>query len=202
MRVEVFPNISGRSRQGVPTRAIQSIASRNKRLSAPDRPGSPILPNRSGATRSHCASFRTNRSKAASHWEALNQGSSSMGAPSSMSTGLSATGGVPADPAPDRRTDRALHQPAWSRSRYSQPHHPEPPGRDFAGLATGNPGLNPRTCSWTARARGTADREAWYEDAPVRTKAHTTDTPFLTSRSRRRGLVAHIPSGRLEPALA
>src|SRR5829696_580705 len=188
MRVEVFPNISGRSRQGVPTRAIQSIASRNKRLSAPDRPGSPILPNRSGATRSH--------------WEALNQGSSSMGAPSSMSTGLSATGGVPADPAPDRRTDRALHQPAWSRSRYSQPHHPEPPGRDFAGLATGNPGLNPRTCSWTARARGTADREAWHEDAPVRTKAHTADTPFLTSRSRRRGLVAHTPSGRLEPALA
>jgi hypothetical protein len=71
-----FPNISGRSRQGAPTGAIQSTASRNRRLFAPDRPGSPILPGRSGATRSHCVSFRTNRSKAASHWEALNQGPS------------------------------------------------------------------------------------------------------------------------------
>src|SRR3954462_12462436 len=69
-----FPNISGRSRQGAPTRAIQSTASRNRRLSAADRPGSPILPGRSGATRSHCVSFRTNRSKAASHWEALQSG--------------------------------------------------------------------------------------------------------------------------------
>src|SRR4051812_28886197 len=77
-----LPNFSGRSRQGAPTRAIQSIASRNRRLSAADRPGSPILPGRSGATRSHCVSLRTNRSKAASHWEALNQGFSPTPTPS------------------------------------------------------------------------------------------------------------------------
>src|SRR5260370_32587412 len=61
-----FPKISGRSRQGPPTRAIHKTASRNRRLSAPDRPGSPTLPGRCGAARSHCSSLKIRRFKASS----------------------------------------------------------------------------------------------------------------------------------------
>ena len=68
-----FPNASGRSRQGAPTRAIQSTPSMNSRLSAADRPGSPILPGKCGAMHDHCSSLKTRRSKASSILEALNQ---------------------------------------------------------------------------------------------------------------------------------
>src|SRR5579884_159477 len=59
-----FPNTSGRSRQGDPVRAIHSTASRKRRLSSPERPGSPTFPGSSGATRAHCSSLKTLRSKA------------------------------------------------------------------------------------------------------------------------------------------
>jgi hypothetical protein len=61
-----FPNISGRSRQGAPTRAIQSTPSKKSRLSAADRPGSPTLPGKSDAMRAHCSSLKTRRSMASS----------------------------------------------------------------------------------------------------------------------------------------
>ena len=59
-----FPNAAGRSRQGDPVRAIHSTASRKRRLSSPERPGSPTFPGSSGATRCHCSSLKTLRSKA------------------------------------------------------------------------------------------------------------------------------------------
>jgi len=68
-----FPNISGRSRQGAPTRAIQSTPSKKSRLSAADRPGSPTLPGKCGAIRAHWSSLRTRRFKASSILEAMNQ---------------------------------------------------------------------------------------------------------------------------------
>jgi hypothetical protein len=61
--VNQFPKTSGRSRQGAPVRTIHKIPSRDRRLSSPLRPGSPFLPGRSGAIRSHCASVRTARIK-------------------------------------------------------------------------------------------------------------------------------------------
>jgi hypothetical protein len=67
------PNSWCRSRQGDPVRTIHKIASRKSRLFAPLRPGSPGFPGRTGATRSHCASFKTVRSKVALHWGALKQ---------------------------------------------------------------------------------------------------------------------------------
>jgi hypothetical protein len=67
------PNSGCKSRQGDPVRAIHKIASRKSRLFAPLRPGSPGFPGRTGATRSHCASFKTVRSKVALHLRALNQ---------------------------------------------------------------------------------------------------------------------------------
>src|SRR5215212_12218113 len=59
-----LPNMAGRSRQGAPVRAIQSTASTNWRLSAPERPGSPGLPGSRCAIWFHCASLRHDRSKA------------------------------------------------------------------------------------------------------------------------------------------
>ena len=56
------PKCSGRSRQGAPTRAIHSTASMKRRLSAPERPGSPGFPGRWGATRSHIESLKLDRS--------------------------------------------------------------------------------------------------------------------------------------------
>ncbi len=41
-------NCGGRSRHGAPARTIHNTASRNSRLSSPERPGSPSLPGRSG----------------------------------------------------------------------------------------------------------------------------------------------------------
>src|SRR3982751_6019288 len=56
------PNRGGRSRQGLPVRAIHSTASTNRRLSLPLRPGSPGLPRQSGSIFAHWASVKTNRS--------------------------------------------------------------------------------------------------------------------------------------------
>ncbi len=55
------PNASGRSRHGTPVRTSHSTASRNKRLSVPDRPGSPALPGSSGSIRFHWASLNIMR---------------------------------------------------------------------------------------------------------------------------------------------
>src|SRR5689334_18741107 len=57
-----FPNKGGRSRQGLPVRAIHSTASTNRRLSLPLRPGSPGLPRHRGSIFAHWASVKTNRS--------------------------------------------------------------------------------------------------------------------------------------------
>src|ERR1700730_15878569 len=51
------------------------------RLSAAGRPGSPGLPGRRGAIRSHCESFNTLRIKADLHFSALNQISQQRGIP-------------------------------------------------------------------------------------------------------------------------
>src|SRR6201997_3163722 len=57
-----WPNEGGRSRQGLPVRAIHSTASTNSRLSLPLRPGSPGLPRQSGSIFAHWPSVKTNRS--------------------------------------------------------------------------------------------------------------------------------------------
>src|SRR5262249_21282530 len=57
-----WPNEGGRSRQGLPVRAIHRTASTNRRLSSPLRPGSPRLPRQSGSIFAHWASVKTNRS--------------------------------------------------------------------------------------------------------------------------------------------
>src|SRR5215210_5412384 len=56
------PNSAGRSRQGLPVRAIHSTASTNRRLSAPLRPGSDFFPRQCGSILAHWASVSTNRS--------------------------------------------------------------------------------------------------------------------------------------------
>ncbi len=76
-----FPNSACRSRHGEPVRAIHRTASRNRRLSAPERPGSPGLPGRSGATRSHCSSLNIRRSKAGLRFPVLNPISRPRGIP-------------------------------------------------------------------------------------------------------------------------
>src|SRR5215813_7182872 len=62
-----LPKYSGRSRQGEPVRAIHKTASRNRRLSSPERPGSPSFPGTSGAICPQCSSFNTRRIKADLH---------------------------------------------------------------------------------------------------------------------------------------
>src|SRR5215213_1419494 len=57
-----FPNAGGRSRQGLPVRAIHSTASTNRRLFLPLRPGSPGLPKQRGSIFAHWASVKTKRS--------------------------------------------------------------------------------------------------------------------------------------------
>src|ERR1051325_2747020 len=57
-----WPNSGGRSRQGLPVRAIHSIASTNRRLSAPLRPGSDFFPRQCGSIFAHWASVSTYRS--------------------------------------------------------------------------------------------------------------------------------------------
>src|SRR3954463_9768602 len=56
------PNSGGRSRQGLPVRAIHNIASTNRRLSAPLRPGSDFFPRQCGSIFAHWASVSTYRS--------------------------------------------------------------------------------------------------------------------------------------------
>src|SRR3954451_12544113 len=57
-----WPNAAGRSRQGLPVRAIHKTASTNRRLSAPLRPGSDFFPRQCGSIFAHWASVSTNRS--------------------------------------------------------------------------------------------------------------------------------------------
>src|SRR6478752_6151197 len=56
------PKNAGRSRQGLPVRAIHNTASTNRRLSAPLRPGSDCFPRQCGSILAHWASVSTNRS--------------------------------------------------------------------------------------------------------------------------------------------
>lgn len=57
-----LPNNGGKSRHGLPVRAIHSTASVNKRASPPVRPGSDGFPRQNGCIFVHCASVRQNRS--------------------------------------------------------------------------------------------------------------------------------------------
>ena len=57
-----WPKARGRSRHGLPVRAIHNTASTNSRLSLPLRPGSLGLPRQSGSIFAHWASVKTNRS--------------------------------------------------------------------------------------------------------------------------------------------
>src|SRR3984885_978637 len=56
------PNSAGRSRQGLPVRAIHNTASTNRRLSSPLRPGSDFFPRQCGSIFAHWASLSTYRS--------------------------------------------------------------------------------------------------------------------------------------------
>src|SRR5665213_490126 len=56
------PNSGGRSRQGLPVRAIHNTASTNRRLSSPLRPGSDFFPSQCGSIFAHWASLSTYRS--------------------------------------------------------------------------------------------------------------------------------------------
>jgi len=66
-----LPKLSGRSRHGAPARTSHKTASINSLLSSPDRPGSPFLPGKRGAIRSHWASFNNVRLKAGLHFSSL-----------------------------------------------------------------------------------------------------------------------------------
>src|SRR3954469_22295035 len=57
-----LPNSAGRSRHGLPVRAIHSTASTKRRLSAPLRPGSDFFPRQCGSILAHWASVSTYRS--------------------------------------------------------------------------------------------------------------------------------------------
>jgi hypothetical protein len=57
-----FPKQGGRSRHGLPVRAIHSTASTKRRLSLPLRPGSVGLPKQCASIFAHWASVNTNRS--------------------------------------------------------------------------------------------------------------------------------------------
>jgi hypothetical protein len=68
------PNSGGRSRQGLPVRAIHSTASTNMRLSVPLRPGSPTLPGSKSSIRFHCPSrscFRMAPPTRATGWSCI-----------------------------------------------------------------------------------------------------------------------------------
>src|SRR3954449_9306433 len=57
-----WPNVAGKSRQGLPVRAIHNTASTKRRLSAPLRPGSDGFPRQCGSIFAHWASVSTYRS--------------------------------------------------------------------------------------------------------------------------------------------
>src|SRR3954464_2035049 len=74
-----WPNDGGRSRQGLPVRAIHSTASTNRRLFLPLRPGSPGLPRQRGSIFAHWASVKRNLSI-----QSLNHSQAWMGIPESQ----------------------------------------------------------------------------------------------------------------------
>src|SRR6202521_2960491 len=76
-----WPNEPGRSRHGLPVRAIHKTASTNSRLSLPLRPGSPGLPRHRGCIFAHWASVKTNRSI-----QSLNHALANMRIPESQQT--------------------------------------------------------------------------------------------------------------------
>ena len=86
-----LPKPMGKSRQGAPVRTIHKTASTNNRLSAAVRPGSPLLPGKSGEIFSYWASLNSVRIKADLHFSALNHCSPGKSNPTQnqMSTGPS-----------------------------------------------------------------------------------------------------------------
>src|SRR5665213_1886028 len=67
-----FPKEAGRSRQGLPARTTQRIASTKRRLSLPLRPGSVGLPRQCGSIFAHWASVSTDRSiRSLNHIQAI-----------------------------------------------------------------------------------------------------------------------------------
>ena len=60
--VHQLPNNAGKSRQGLPVRAIHNTASKSRRLFLPLRPGSVGLPRQCGSIFAHWASVSTKRS--------------------------------------------------------------------------------------------------------------------------------------------
>src|ERR1700712_5345352 len=90
-----LPNNGGRSRQGLPVRAIHNTASTNNRLFPPVRPGSVGLPRQTGSIFFHCASVRMNRSMANS-FRSLNHDRRSRGNPQ-FSTDPNPTRSAPHD---------------------------------------------------------------------------------------------------------
>ena len=58
-----LPKPIGKSRQGAPVRTIHKTASTNNRLSAAVRPGSPLLPGKSGEIFSYWASLNSVRNQ-------------------------------------------------------------------------------------------------------------------------------------------
>src|SRR5690242_19868951 len=81
-----WPNSVGRSRQGLPVRAIHNTASTNRRLSAPLRPGSDLFPRQCGSIFAHWASVSTYRSILSLDHNILLRPSSISTDPSSSST--------------------------------------------------------------------------------------------------------------------
>jgi hypothetical protein len=65
------PKPAGKSRQGAPVRTIHKTASTNLRLSVPARPGSPLLPGKSGAIFSYWESLNSFRLKTDLHFFSL-----------------------------------------------------------------------------------------------------------------------------------
>src|SRR5215470_14061674 len=110
-----LPKYSGRSRQGEPVRAIHKTASKNRRLSSPERPGSPSLPGIIGAICFHCSSFNTRRIKADLHFFSLESDPD-----------------ICVNPCPYRRVNRS-HQPECLQTlveRFRNSNHmPVIPGR-------------------------------------------------------------------------
>jgi len=80
------PKSAGKSRQGLPVRAIHNTASIKRRLSVPLRPGSDFFPRQCGSIFAHWASVSTNRSITSLNHNILPK-------PSQISTGPSTTAG-------------------------------------------------------------------------------------------------------------
>src|SRR3954466_6014502 len=76
--------MAGKSRQGLPVRAIHNTASTNRRLSAPLRPGSDFFPRQCGSIFAHWASVSKPRSIASLKHDILIEKKLNLNRPSSF----------------------------------------------------------------------------------------------------------------------